>query len=122
MIKKIDKNAIRVGRHQRIRNKINGTADRPRFCVFRSSKHMYAQLIDDVAGTTLVAASTMEKDIAAQVAEMTKSEAAKLVGEVAAKRAIEKGIDTVVFDRAGYLYTGRVAQVAEGARAAGLKF
>ena len=122
MIKKIDKNAIRVGRHQRIRNKINGTADRPRFCVFRSSKHMYAQLVDDVAGTTLVAASTMEKDIAAQVAEMTKSEAAKLVGEVAAKRAIEKGIDTVVFDRGGYLYHGRVSELAAGAREGGLKF
>ena len=122
MIKKIDKNAIRVGRHQRIRNKINGTSERPRLCVFRSSKHIYAQLIDDVAGNTLVAASTMEKEIAAQVADMTKSEAAKLVGETAAKRAIEKGIESVVFDRAGYLYTGRVAQVAEGARAAGLKF
>ena len=121
MIKHIDKNAIRKGRHQRIRNKINGTAERPRLCVFRSARHMYAQLIDDVAGNTLVSASTMDKEIADQIGEMTKSQAAKLVGEVAAKRALAKGITQVVFDRGGYLYTGRVAQVADGARAAGLK-
>ena len=121
MIKLIDRNAIRQGRHQRIRNKINGTAERPRLSVYRSTKHIYAQIIDDVAGCTLAAASTVEKDIAKAVKDMDKSAAAKYVGETAAKRAMDKGITEVVFDRGGYLYTGRVACVADGAREAGLK-
>jgi len=121
MINKIDKNQIRVERHQRIRNKVNGTADRPRLAIYRSLKHIYAQVIDDVAGNTIVAASTVEKDIAAQLEGKTKKEAARLVGETVAKRAMEKGITCVVNDRGGYLYTGRVAEVTEGARAAGLK-
>ena len=121
MIKLIDRNAIRQGRHQRIRNKINGTAERPRLSVYRSTKHIYAQIIDDVAGSTIAAASTVEKDIAEACKEMDKSAAAKYVGETAARRAMEKGVTEVVFDRGGYLYTGRVACVADGAREAGLK-
>lgn len=119
MIKKIDKNAIRKGRHQRIRNKISGTAERPRMNVYRSLNHIYVQLIDDVAGVTLVSASTLDKELALD--DKTKKEASKLVGELAARRALDKGIKEVVFDRGGYLYTGRVAEVADGARAAGLK-
>lgn len=121
MIKKIDKNAIRVGRHQRIRNKISGTAERPRLCVYRSLNHIYAQVIDDVKGVTIASASTVEKDIEAQVKEMTKTEAAKFVGQTVAKRAMDKDVKEVVFDRGGYVYTGRVAAVADGARDAGLK-
>ena len=121
MIKLIDRNSVRQGRHQRIRNKINGTAERPRLSVYRSSRHMYAQIIDDVAGTTIAAASTVEKDIAEAVKDMDKSAAAKYIGETAAKRAMDKGVTEVVFDRGGYLYTGRVACVEDGARQAGLK-
>ena len=121
MIKLIDRNAIRQGRHQRIRNKINGTAERPRLAVFRSSRHIYAQIIDDAAGNTIAAASTVEKEIAEAVKDMDKSAAAKYVGQQAAKRAMYKGVEQVVFDRGGYLYTGRVACVADGAREAGLK-
>ncbi len=121
MIKKIDKKDIRRGRHQRIRNKVNGTAERPRLCVFRSARHIYAQIIDDVEGATLVSASTLDKEIAGKI-EGTKCDAAKTVGEEIAKRAQDKGITEVVFDRGGFLYTGRVAKLAEGARDAGLKF
>ena len=122
MLKKIDKNAIRVARHHRIRRKISGTAECPRMCVYRSLNNMYVQLIDDVAGNTLVAASTLDADLRAQVAEMTKTQASELVGKVAAQKAMDKGIKAVVFDRGGYLYTGRVAAVAAGAREAGLDF
>jgi large subunit ribosomal protein L18 len=122
MISKIDKNAVRVGRHNRLRNKISGTPERPRFSVYRSDKHIYVQIIDDVNRVTLAAASTVEKEIKAAVEGKTKTESAKIVGEFAAKRAIEKGISEVVFDRGGYIYTGRVASVADGAREAGLKF
>ena len=121
MIKKVDKNAIRKGRHQRIRNKVSGTAERPRMCVYRSLNNIYVQVIDDVAGNTLVAASTLDKDLAGVIADKTKKEASKIVGETAAKKALENGIKDVVFDRGGYVYTGRVAQVADGAREAGLK-
>lgn len=122
MIKKADKNAERTLRHRRIRNKISGTAQKPRFCVYRSTKHIYVQVIDDVSGKTLVAASTMEKQIAEAIKGKTKSEAAAMVGKEAAKKAISAGISEVVFDRGGYLYTGRVASVASGAREAGLQF
>ena len=122
MYKKKDKNAIRVARHKRIRNNIKGTTERPRLNVYRSLNHIYVQIIDDVAGNTLVAASTLEADIKTKASDMTKKEAAKLVGEIAGKRALEKGISKVVFDRGGYLYTGRVAEVATGAREAGLDF
>ena len=122
MITKIDKNAVRVKRHQRIRNRISGTSDRPRLAVFRSSKNIYAQMIDDENGNTLVATSTKDKAIAAELEGKTKSEKAKVVGERIAKLAAEKGITEAVFDRGGYIYHGRVQALAEGAREAGLKF
>ena len=122
MIKKIDKNADRKVRHARVRKKIFGTSVKPRLCVYRSTQYIYAQIIDDVAGTTLCACSTVEKSVAEAVKDLTKKEAAKVVGQEIAKRAIEKGIEAVVFDRGGYIYTGRVACVADGAREAGLKF
>ena len=122
MIKMIDKNTERKRRHARVRKKIPGIAETPRFCVYRSLNHIYVQVIDDVKGVTLVSASTMEKELKAQAAELSKTEAAKLVGKAAGERALEKGIKEVVFDRAGYLYTGRVQAVAEGAREAGLNF
>lgn len=122
MISKIDKNQDRKKRHLRVRNKVSGTASSPRLCVYRSLNHIYAQIIDDTVGNTLVAASTLDKAIKADLAGKTKSEEAKLVGELLAKKALEKGIETVVFDRGGYLYTGRVASLADGAREGGLKF
>lgn len=121
MITKIDKNAVRVKRHQRIRNRISGTSDRPRLAVFRSSKNIYAQMIDDENGNTLVATSTKDKAIAVELEGKTKSEKAKVVGERIAKLAAEKGITEAVFDRGGYIYHGRVQALAEGAREAGLK-
>ena len=122
MITKIDKNSERIKRHKRIRNKISGTPERPRLSVFRSTKHIYAQIIDDVNRVTLAAASTVEKEIAEAGKEMTKSEQAKYIGGAIARRAIEKGVNTVVFDRSGYLYMGRLESLAEGAREAGLQF
>lgn len=122
MLKKADRNKKRVERHNKIRNKIVGTPERPRLNVYRSSTNIYAQIIDDAAGKTLVQASTIDKEIAAKVAEMTKVEAAKVVGAEVAKRAVEKGIKSVVFDRGGYLYHGRVKSLAEGARENGLDF
>ena len=122
MIKMTDKNTERKRRHARVRKKISGTAETPRFCVYRSLNHIYVQVIDDVKGVTLASASTMEKEIKAQVNELSKTEAAKLVGKTAAERALSKGIKDVVFDRGGYLYTGRVAALADGARKAGLDF
>ena len=122
MISKIDKNADRLKRHQRVRNKVSGTQERPRLSVFRSLNHIYAQIIDDVKGNTLVSCSTIDKQVAEMVKDLTKKEAAKVVGQEVAKRALEKGITEVVFDRGGYIYTGRVANVADGAREAGLKF
>lgn len=120
MITKANKNAVRKKRHARVRRTITGTAARPRLNVFRSSKHIYVQLIDDAAQTTLVSASS--KDKALDLTNGGNVEAAKAVGKLAAERALEKGIDTVVFDRGGYLYHGRVKAVAEAAREAGLKF
>ena len=122
MISKLDKNTDRLARHARVRKKIGGTAERPRFDVYRSNMHIYVQVIDDVAGKTLAAASTVEKEIGKMVEGKSKCEAAKIVGAEAAKRAIAAGITEVVFDRGGYIYTGRVAAVADGAREAGLKF
>ena len=122
MIKKYDKNEIRKGRHQRIRNKISGTAERPRLCVFRSLNHIYAQVIDDVKGVTIASASTVEKEVASQVAEMKKIEAAKFIGDLIAKRAMDKDIKEVVFDRGGFIYQGKVKALAEAAREAGLEF
>ena len=122
MIKRPDTKAQRMKRHQRVRAKLSGTPERPRLNVFRSEKNIYAQIIDDLAGNTLVAASTVEKEIASQVAEADKKGAAKIVGKIVAERAISAGIKTVVFDRGGYLYTGRIAALAAAAREAGLNF
>ena len=119
MVKKFDRNKARQKRHLRVRNKIAGTADCPRLNVFRSSKHIYAQIIDDNARVTLVSASSMEKGFEGSG---SNKEAARKVGEMVGKRAVEKGIETVVFDRGGYLYHGRVQELAEGARESGLKF
>ena len=122
MIKKKDKNTVRQNRHLRVRRKISGTAERPRLCGFRSNKHIYAQVIDDVEGKTLVAASTVEADIKNAVEHGGDKNAAKAVGEAVAKKALDAGITNVVFDRGGYIYTGRVKELAEAAREAGLKF
>lgn len=122
MINKPSRAEARIKRHYRIRNKVKGTAQTPRLAVFRSNKHMYAQLIDDVAGRTLAAASTMEAEIAGKLEATTNIEAAQAVGEAIAKKAIEKGITEAVFDRGGYIYHGKVAALAEAAREAGLQF
>ncbi|MBR5714438.1 MAG: 50S ribosomal protein L18 [Clostridia bacterium] len=122
MISKIDKNAIRVARHARLRHYFSGTPERPRLNVYRSLKHIYAQVIDDVAGITLAAASTMDPEIRTQLDGKNKKQAAELVGETVAKRAKNKGVEKVVFDRGGYLYTGRVEALANGARKGGLDF
>ena len=122
MIKKIDKNKERQRRHDRVRKKVFGTAEAPRLNVYRSLNHIYVQLIDDTKGVTLCSASTMEKDVKAEIKNMTKTEAAKVVGKKAAEKALAKGVKEVVFDRGGYLYTGRVQAVADGAREAGLNF
>ena len=119
MVKKFDSNAQRLKRHRRVRAKISGTAERPRLAVFRSSKNIYAQLIDDVAGNTLVAAAANEKDFGIYGGNC---DAAKKVGALIAERALAKGIENVVFDRGGYVYHGRVQALAEGARESGLKF
>ena len=122
MLKKVDKNQKRIERHYSIRNKISGTPERPRLNIFKSSKHIYAQVIDDVTGTTLASASTQDKELIEKLAELNKSEAATLVGKTVGERAKDKGINTVVFDRGGYLYHGRVQLLADGARESGLEF
>ena len=122
MINKINKNEQRVKRHVRLRHDLAGTAQRPRLCVYRSLSNIYAQIIDDNKGVTLVACNTTQKDIKDKVANMTNKEAARFVGEQIAKLAKKKKITEVVFDRGGYLYTGRIKELADGARAAGLQF
>lgn len=122
MITKIDKNKARLKRHMRVRKKISGTTERPRLSVFRSAKHIYAQLIDDVSGTTLASASTLDKELSGQVENGGNVEAARKVGELIAKRSKEKGYEVVVFDRGGYLYHGRIQALADAAREAGLQF
>ena len=122
MIQKRDKNEIRRIRHERVRKKISGNAERPRFCVYRSLKNIYVQIIDDTKGVTLCQASTLDKEIKPQLESVDKKGAAKLVGKLAAERAAAKGISAVAFDRNGYLYHGRVKQLAEAAREGGLKF
>ena len=119
MIKKISKNKTRMVRHLRIRQNLSGTTERPRLNVYRSNSHIYAQIIDDVNQVTLVSASTLDKEFTGNGGN---KEAAKFVGELVAKRALEKNITSVVFDRGGYIYHGRVKELAEAARAAGLKF
>ena len=122
MLKKADKNAKRLQRHKRVRKKVNGTTQRPRLCVFRSSNNIYAQIIDDVNRVTLVSASSLEAEVKGSVSHGGNKAAAKMVGQMIAKKAVEKGITEVVFDRGGYLYHGRIQELAEGAREAGLKF
>ena len=122
MIKKINKNEQRTKRHIRLRHDLAGTTARPRLCVYRSLNHIYAQIIDDSNATTLVSCNTTQKEIKEKVAKMTNKEAARYVGEQIAKLAKKKKITTVVFDRGGYHYTGRVKELADGARDAGLQF
>ena len=122
MVSKESRQKVREKKHLKIRNRFSGTAERPRLEVFRSNNHISVQVIDDAAGNTLVAASTMEKDIKAKLEKTNNVEAAKVLGEVIAKRALDKGIETVVFDRGGYIYHGKVAALAEAAREAGLQF
>ena len=119
MINRPDTRTQRIKRHNRVRGKVSGTAERPRLSVFRSEKNIYAQIIDDVAGNTLVAASSVEKDFEGSG---SNKEAARKVGKLVAERALAKGIEEVVFDRGGYIYHGRVMELAEGAREGGLKF
>ena len=122
MVKTFDKNAQRMKRHTRVRGKISGTPERPRLNVYRSNANIYAQIIDDVNGVTLAAASSLDKELKGEIAYGGNKEAAKKVGEALAKRALAKGIEEVAFDRGGFLYHGRVAELAAGAREAGLKF
>lgn len=122
MITVKDKNKDRVVRHKRVRKTVVGTTERPRLNVYRSLSNIYAQIIDDSKGVTLASASTLDKEVAEMIKDKTKTEAARIVGEVIGKRAKDKKIKEVVFDRGGYLYTGRVQAVADGARASGLKF
>ena len=119
MVKKIDRNAERIRRHKRVRRKISGTAECPRLCVFRSNSNLYVQVIDDTKGITLVQASTLDKEVKTKHAN---KEAAKEVGTLIAKRALEKNIKTVVFDRGGYIYHGVVKELADAAREGGLEF
>lgn len=122
MIKQIDRNKIRLRKHVRVRKKISGTPEKPRLCVFRSSKHIYAQIIDDTKGTTLVAASTLDPALKGKLEGTGNKTAAREVGKLIGSKAVEKGIKQVVFDRGGYIYHGRVKELAEGAREAGLEF
>ena len=122
MINKESRSAIRVKKHMRVRNRLAGTTERPRLAVFRSNNHMYAQIIDDTVGKTLVSASTLDKDVKAELEKTNNVEAATVVGTVVAKKALEKGITTVVFDRGGFIYHGKIEALADAAREAGLKF
>ena len=122
MVNKKSRKEVRVKKHMRIRNRFSGTAERPRLCVFRSNNHMYAQIIDDTVGNTLVSASTLEKDVKAELTKTNNVDAAVYLGTVIGKRAVEKGITKVVFDRGGYIYQGKVAALADAAREAGLEF
>ena len=122
MVSKESRQKVRVKKHMKIRNRFSGTAQRPRLAVFRSNNHMYAQIIDDTVGNTLVAASTLEKEIKAELEKTNNVDAAAYLGTVIAKRAIEKGIKEVVFDRGGFIYQGKIAALADAAREAGIKF
>ena len=122
MIKKQSRSEVRVKKHMKVRNRFSGTAERPRLAVFRSNNHMYAQIIDDTVGKTLVSASTLDKDVNAEFEKTNNVEAAAVVGKVVAKKALEKGITTVVYDRGGFIYEGKVKALAEAAREAGLEF
>ena len=122
MVSKENRSVVRQNKHRRIRNRFSGTAERPRLAVFRSNNHMYAQIIDDTVGKTIVAASTLEKSVKAELEKTNDVAAAAHLGTVIAKRALENGINTVVFDRGGFIYQGKVKALADAAREAGLEF
>ena len=122
MVSKKSRSEVRVKKHERMRNRFAGTAERPRLAVFRSNNHMYAQIIDDSVGNTLVAASTVEKAVKAELEHTNDTDAAAYVGTLIAKRALERGIEEVVFDRGGFIYQGKIQALADAAREAGLKF
>ena len=122
MVSKKSRSEVRVNKHRTLRNRFSGTAERPRLAVFRSNNHMYAQIIDDTVGNTLVSASTLQKDVKAELEKTNNVEAAAYLGTVIAKKAIEKGITSVVFDRGGFIYHGKIKALADAAREAGLNF
>ena len=122
MVSKKSRTVVRENKHRKLRNRFSGTAERPRLAVFRSNNHMQAQIIDDTVGKTLVSASTLDKDVKAELEKTNNVEAATVVGTVVAKKALEKGITTVVYDRGGFVYEGKVKALAEAAREAGLEF
>ena len=122
MVSKKSRSEVRLNKHRKLRNRFSGTAERPRLAVFRSNNHMYAQIIDDTVGNTLVSASTLQKDVKAELEKTNYVEAAAYLGTVIAKKALEKGITAVVFDRGGFIYQGKVKALAEAAREAGLEF
>ncbi len=122
MVSKKSRAVVRENKHRKLRNRFSGTAERPRLAVFRSNNHMYAQIIDDTVGKTLVSASTLDKEVKAECEKTNNVDAAAVVGTVVAKRALEKGITTVVYDRGGFVYEGKVKALAEAAREAGLEF
>ena len=122
MVSKKSRSEVRVNKHRKLRNRFSGTAERPRLAVFRSNNHMYAQIIDDTVGNTLVSASTRQKDVKAELEKTNNVEAAAYLGTVIAKKAIEKGITSVVFDRGGFIYHGKIKALADAAREAGLNF
>ena len=122
MVSKVSRSEVRVKKHNRMRNRFAGTPERPRLAVFRSNNHMYAQVIDDTVGNTLVAASTLEKDVKAELEKTNDVAAAAYLGKVIAKKALDKGITEVVFDRGGFIYQGKIQALAEAAREAGLNF
>ena len=122
MVRKESRTKVRVNKHRKIRNRFAGTAERPRLAVFRSNNHMYAQIIDDSVGNTLVAASTLQKEVKAELEKTNNVDAAAYLGKVIAERALEKGIKTVVFDRGGFIYQGKIQALADAAREAGLEF
>ena len=122
MVSKKSKSDLRLKKHYRLRNRLSGTTERPRLAVFRSNNHMYAQIIDDTVGNTVVSASTLEKSVREELSKTNDVDAAAYVGTLVAKRALEEGIDKVVFDRGGFIYQGKIAALAEAAREAGLQF
>ena len=122
MVSKESRTKVRLNKHRKIRNRFSGTAERPRLAVFRSNNHMYAQIIDDTVGNTLVSASTLQKEVKAELEKTNNVDAAAYLGTVIAKKALEKGITTVVFDRGGFIYQGKIKALADAAREAGLEF
>lgn len=122
MVSKESRTKVRLNKHRKIRNRFSGTAERPRLAVFRSNNHMYAQIIDDSVGNTLVAASTLQKDVKAELEKTNNVDAAAYLGKIIAQKALDKGIKTVVFDRGGFIYQGKIKALADAAREAGLEF